>query len=359
MDHWEREYHVSRIISGLTRYRSQGRIYWIGPVSRESRYIASEVYREALRDAWDNELMGSEEVLALLIRSGTWTEKDDEQFRLLTDKLDELKVGLYEAWSNVNLRAEIRNAIHKGRDELQRLTSIRHSLDYITAEGVATSAKIRFLTGASLLRSDRSRYWTEPELDWLRPDELVDGAMEHLAKHRLDETAIRDIARNEPWRSIWSARQHCGGGLWENPSVDLLDEQRTLILWSSAYDSIREHPNTPSDDVIDDDDMLDGWMIIQRKKREADLVTKRGEEISSNPKIRDADEIYKMVETVEDARKIHNLNSEFSKQVKKQRFSHLKQMKEVSEARMPDTAQKLQMERARLEAEGIRQRKGR
>lgn len=349
MEIWEREYHVNRIVSGLSKVRHKDKTYWVGRASRQARYLGAEIQKESIEECWANGLMSRDDAIQTLINAKIWNEQEESQYKLLGEKLDELKVGLYESWSNASARSGIRNAIKKGRAEHQRLENIKHSLDHLTVEGVSTSARVRFMTGASLLLSDFSPYWTDPVLDWHRHDNLIDIAMEHLAKIRLSETDLRDIARNEPWRSIWSSRTHCGQGLIDIPSVDLMDEQRSLILWSSVYDSIRDHPEAPSDDAFDDDDMLDGWMIIQRKAREANMIKKRGEEISKNPKIKNADEIYKFVESAEDARKIESLNSAVSKNIKKQRLDHLKKFGQVDEAKMPDTARKNQMELNRLE----------
>ena len=38
----------------------------------------------------------------------------------------------------------------------------------------------------------------------------------------------------------------------------------------------------PTDDVIKDDDLLDGWFVIQAKKREKDRLEKEFEEKNKN-----------------------------------------------------------------------------
>lgn len=101
--------------------------------------------------------------------------------------------------------------------------------------------------------------------------------------------------------------------------------------------------------------MLDGWMIIQRRKREAMQAQKRGSEIS-NEKIRNANEVYIMSDTVEDARQVDKLNDQVASHIKQQRMAHLKKHGTVSEMNMPDTWQRFQMELAQLESNRIRGR---
>ena len=83
----------------------------------------------------------------------------------------------------------------------------------------------------------------------------------------LGESEIRELARSEPWKSIWSSSKN-EGVLFGKRAIELSEEQKHLIMWSTMYDSIGESPDSPSDKIIADDDMLDGWLILQRRERE-------------------------------------------------------------------------------------------
>jgi hypothetical protein len=91
--------------------------------------------------------------------------------------------------------------------------------------------------------------------------------------------------------------------------------------------------------------MLDGWMIIQRRKREAE-VDKQALGNNTNQKIANSDEVFYMAETIEDARKIEKMNDGVGTMLKKQRMSFLKEKGEVAEIMMPDTWLRLQTEAA-------------
>ena len=56
------------------------------------------------------------------------------------------------------------------------------------------------------------------------------------------------------------------------PSCDLSDDQKSVILYSRMYDSAYESPDRPTDEVIEDNDMFDGWMA--KGRREADKERK-------------------------------------------------------------------------------------
>lgn len=355
MDAWERDYHTSRIISGRWRIKIGDTPYLLASPSREHRYLANEIYREIFHEAHLEGVMVDEDVERIMRKRKVWTDHDQDQLNQLTKLIEDMKVGLYENLSQSNARLAIRHALEKGRVEHARLFNLRHSLSHMTCEGVAASAKSRFLTGCSLLLMCGTAYWPNPEVCWRRPDTILDTVMDYIARNRLGEAEIRCLARSEPWRSVWSASKHAGRGVFDLPSCDLGEEQQALILWSSIYDSIKEHPDCPSDDVMNDDDMLDGWMILKRREREADQAKKQGEDVLGNEKIRNADEVFIVANqnrTVEDVAKMTGaLNDGVAKHIRAERLAHLKRHGEVHEIHMPDTLQRLQMEWASMESD--------
>ena len=46
----------------------------------------------------------------------------------------------------------------------------------------------------------------------------------------------------------------------------LIDQKNILIL-SRMYDNVQESLDCPADDIMQDDDMLDGWFIHQKNKK--------------------------------------------------------------------------------------------
>jgi hypothetical protein len=103
------------------------------------------------------------------------------------------------------------------------------------------------------------------------------------------------------------------------------DEQRALVNWSLLYDNVYQHPECPADAVVEDDDLLDGWLIDQRRDREAKATGGGGRvQLVGNEKIRGSQEVYLVAETPADARKVVDLNDEFGRAVQKQRFAHLR-----------------------------------
>jgi hypothetical protein len=96
------------------------------------------------------------------------------------------------------------------------------------------------------------------------------------------------------------------------------------------YDSVYEHPESPNDKIIEDDDCLDGWFIDQRRKNEK---IKKENEINGmlgNEKIAKAGEVFIVAGSREEADAIHGINSPQSEANRKNRLNLIKEKGVVS-----------------------------
>ena len=112
------------------------------------------------------------------------------------------------------------------------------------------------------------------------------------------------------------------------------------------YDNVYENPERPSDEVIEDDDMLDGWFAKlrkdaekERKQREVDsILNKKG--VGKNGK----GETFVVSGSVEEANKIRGLNGVNERMKMRQREVAVKQKGSVEEQNLPDVKLELRSE---------------
>jgi hypothetical protein len=121
-------------------------------------------------------------------------------------------------------------------------------------------------------------------------------------------------------------------------------EQKAIVVWSSIYDNIGESPDCPHSTILDDDDMLDGWLIIQRQTREKDQKQKRGTEFTGNQKIAGAQEVYLPAQTEQDAKDISDLNQGYGERVRRSRLAQVEREGRVPLMKFDDMKQRLQIE---------------
>ena len=79
----------------------------------------------------------------------------------------------------------------------------------------------------------------------------------------------------------------------------------------------------PTKEVIEDDDMLDGWFIVQAEKREQEKAENEFDN-NTNEKVKNSDEVFVMTKNEKDIHRVENMNSLDSKMVKKQRAAVMK-----------------------------------
>jgi hypothetical protein len=351
----EREYAVSRLIAGCIKCsikNNNGCVIHllVKTPSRYHRYIAQEIYVDKLRES---ELEGScteEEILNILISKKMWDDDKETKLAKLIKDVDEIKMELYHLVFKSVERAMKKKELDLIRAEINKLSEIKNSFSHSSAIGAAEMAKARYLIAHSLFYLDgQPVYHTEYDY-WHSDDTVIENVVHCINSKRLSEGDLREIARTEPWRSIWNCRKP-EGELFGVPAVDLSDEQRILCVWSGIYDSIYEHPEAPGEEVIEDDDILDGWMLVQKKKREQSMLDAATGAITDNEKIKSAGEIFIPANNMRDAKKIGALNDRGAQITKAQRMSLLRKKGIVQEIEMPDSKQKIEAELANMWAE--------
>lgn len=346
MEQAQRELLVARIAAGCQRFKirtedGEERLLLKKP-SLENIYIAQEIYFNYLEESRALGCYSEEDVIDWLIDEGTWTEEKQTTLDTVTEQIEDFKVKLYELTFKSKEKRIIRKALKVAKETVAKLRQERASFNYLTSTGAASLLRSRYLIACSVYKQEGVPYYSEDGF-WQADPYILDQIVEYYYSTRLEEVVYRELARTEPWRVIWNGKK-AEGSVFSVGAVHLSEEQRSLVMWSGIYDSIYEHPECPTDDIIDDDDILDGWMIIQRRKRLEGADKRRGEELVSNEKVRNSGEVFIPVDTMADAKKIDALNDDHARMVKRQRLAFARKRGVVHEAEMPDSMQEIQQE---------------
>ena len=108
------------------------------------------------------------------------------------------------------------------------------------------------------------------------------------------------------------------------------------------YDNAYQSMECPPEEVFEDDDMFDGWLIEQRRKREKDQKQKQVDLMKNVPD--SAQEVFVFAPTREDANKVYDLNDRDSRMKIKQRQQLIEQRVEVEAQDLPDTQLELRQQ---------------
>lgn len=302
--------------------------------SREHRYIAEHIYSKTYQEGIDQGLHTDSSLLDWMGSQGYWKPEEEEILKGIEIDIDSLKVGLYESGLILSKSKAIKDTLRNAKLKLREYYSKKHRFDNISASYNASMAKLIYLLRRSIQTLDGRLVHLSS----------IGKLTDYISENKISDEDFRELARTEPWLSIYSIGQDVFG----IPVVDLTEEQKSLLCWSMLYTNIRKHPECPSNNILEDDDALDGWLIVQKKKNSESINKKKVDEFITNDKIRNSDEIFVVVDNPEDAKIVEDMNDPLAAMRKKQRFNYLAEKGAVNELDMPDMKQKITMEINRM-----------
>ena len=341
---------VNRILSGFLKYKFGDDVYLVGPIDIKRKYLIDEIHAELMQEGDKIGLLTMDQSIQYLIDQGLWSLQRNAQLEVLIKDVEKFKIELFENRFKSRDAGRIRKKIKLFDDRIMKLMDEKFALYYTTSDGFASVLKTYYTVGYSLYYMDGSLVWNDDSFLY-RSNHILETAVDYYIHHRLSDDQYRFIAKSGKWKQIWNSSKLA---LFAANSSNWTEEQNRLVSWSQIYDNIYSHPEPPEDDVIEDDYMLDGWMLIQHKKNSTSAMTP--DNISSNPKIQNAEEVYIVAQTQQDAQNVNKLNDFRAIQVKKQRQAMLNQQGKVNESNLPDRAFERQLTKNKMMIEKSRKK---
>lgn len=316
MNSYEREYFVSRVRSGVCYLKLNNERIKVLTPTIEDELLANEIFMESFDQARSDDTFTNDEMLEWMQDRGLWTKEKDDKIKGCEKDIEKLKVEIFNARSKEKLRETIRLYLRSAEKALLKLQQEKEDFFNRTCEGIALQDKLMFLFG-------RCCFINSEPIDISNSD--ISLLYYQYSSLQLTETQIRELARNDPWKLYWITKDYAP--LFGNDKNRLLsNDQKGLIIWSKMYDNIQESMDCPTEEVIEDDDMLDGWFILQRRKHKSDRAKSELESKTSNQKIANADEIMIMTDSSKEADNIHNMNSIGGEIVRQQRLNTVRKL---------------------------------
>lgn len=348
MQYSEREYLVNKIISGCTVCTFNDESVYVYESSPNDKVIAHNLYLEEYRRA---ELLGTPteiEILDYMKGLGLWNQILEDELEKIPKAIEELKVELYNAYFQFKRRDGIKKSLDSLRFREVELIKQKDKLKYVTCEGFALTCKNRHLICSGAKRSDGSKFFIKNYEDYSQTE--LDIFINDYLNNKINDDVIRSLSTEEPWRSIWGAGKH-EGAIFGIPSSLLSQEQRMILVWSRIYDSIFESPDCPPDEIIDDNDCLDGWMIVQSRNRQKERQNEHG--YKPGDKFNKADEVFMFVDNPDDISRVNAMNSPAAILRKQQRMNALTRAGgKLEDQYMPDSQNKMREQLMQLQQRG-------
>lgn len=324
--------YLSRILSGFYLFLynniSYKLIYPDIKIKYEAELYAAQEYESNKFNDWIHD----DNIIDSLVSMGVWTYNGDNNLKNLEKQIEDLKVDLYKNFLNPTKIKSLKKTLNNTKNALNTQYNIRHSLDQYTITGYSQYIKNQYILIHSLYHIDNSRVFNDINTTDFN---LLTNLSNAIADHTIDISIFRQIARSDIWKNYWSANSD---HLFDQSVINWTDEQKTLVVLTKMYDNAYQHPECPPDNVFEDDDMFDGWMIMQRRESEKTRNKNRTEKVLEGKKLDKAGEVFIVANSKEEAQNIYDLNDVSSRHIIRERESVIKQTEgTIDVSQLPDT----------------------
>lgn len=340
--------YISRILSGFYVFFHKNikykLIYPDIDIKYEAELYAAEEYDRNKFNDW----LPEDDILYSLIDLGIWSHDGDKHLENLEKQMEDIKVDLFKNFLNPSKIKSLKRNLENCKSGYNRLYEVRHSLDHITAMGYSNILKNQYILINSIYDFNNNKLFQDiASID----QNLLNDISLIINQNHIDVGTFRAIARNDIWKNYWSANKE---NIFNKATINWTDEQRTLVVMTKMYDSAYEHPDCPPDNVFQDDDIFDGWMILQKRENEKNKNKNRAEKLLDG-KLSKAQEVYLMAGSKEEAQNIYNLNDINTQNIIKERNNViLNSNKDIEQANLPDIQRNLIVETNRKFTESRR-----
>lgn len=334
MKDYEKEKYLYRILSGKTMLKRL-RLDVLAP-SLDLLYEAEEIYSEYFDKKG---LMSKEDLHQYLLNDGEITIQDLNYIKEFRNLLENLQVELCSNFSDQLKADQWRKMISDAKEKYEYISTKVSEYDSYSKEGLANYAKSIFL-----IRN--TTYCNQKLYDFSNIQPVV--ILNELNKYIISVDDVRNLAKNSSWANTWFSLK--GQNIFNNfPTF----EQQLLIMWSKIYDNVRESMEFPGEDLLQDNDALDGWLIIQNKKSKEKQNEKKTK-LSRNSKIANADEVFIIANNKEEADRINRLNSNHARRIKDERLKQIQAKGAIHHHNFLDVRRDIQAEYHKLQMDRLK-----
>jgi hypothetical protein len=300
------------------------------------------IYGNIINEEKYGEWIREENLIPVMMSLGLWARNTEKEISRLEKKIEDLKVDLYKNFKKRDNQKKIRKSLQDTKSDLGSIIMRKHDFMTHTLEGYALSIKNEYIICRTLYKNDKRLFDSQNQdsTSYTYFNDLVNEINQYMIS--IDQ--FKTIARSPAWRSYWNANKT---NVFSAQVIDWTDDQRTLVNITKMYDNVLENPECPPEEIINDDDMLDGWMITQKRKAEKEKSQKSLDEL--NPNLKNANEVFLFANNEDTFEDISSLNGEESNYRLKEKLRFMKNNKElIDDSILPDVQRELIQQRTEM-----------
>jgi len=259
-------------------------IYPYGDDKLYSDFLYDSYYNNAINDG----ILSKEDLESVIKARGLITEKEELREQELVKLIKGQETLFTKMRFAKNKKDKVGENVKRLKTELFGLRRKFNSFYTLTAESVATEAKLNYLCWAATYNmSGKSRIWETYENFDLEKNvkfrsNIINEVMPVLIG--FSEKTLRKIARCVEWRIRYTSSLKVSLPLFSRKPEDYTKDQLALVYWSNFYQNIYEMmpDDRPDDETIENDTMLDSYMEEYYKGIEQNRTISRAKGRGSN-----------------------------------------------------------------------------
>lgn len=253
----------------------------------------------------DHYWLSSSQINFLLNHYNLWNSAKEAQYKELQNKLEDTKIDLYLNYIDIKLRKKNHDLIQSLNKLLHKFYIEKNYFDNLTLESYCNSLKNQYLIMNCIYDINNNKLFNIEDFNSI-DSSLLDDILYQIYHNTLSIDDLKSFAKSDIWRSYWDSKKE---NVFDKHVLELTDDQRTLINISKTFDAIKEHLDSPPEDIFNDNDALEGWMLHQfREKEKEKKKTALENRASTTTKSKSHSNVFIMSENEEDAQNIYSLN---------------------------------------------------
>ena len=315
----------------FTEYRSIPII--LHPASSDILARSCLVYENGHRSAIRDGLMTEQELIKYHISEGEWSVQQESQMEMLKQTIKEITKRLLSLYFQKTKLEQSRQLIRKAEQKLYDIASKRQALLFGGAENYATLKQQHHII-SNVAMDDHGSLVCE-HLETITDMEFIKHLthayfIDSIVPHK----ALRLIARSGEWKHRWMASK-ISGQIFDNPLGTWTLNQQNLVAWAHTYDMVYEAYERPSQDIIEDDDVLDSWLINESDKMDVRSKQTIGDSIlGKTPDKKGRNEKFVMTDQA-GSKEVYKMNDPMTRMKVAANSKVIAERGEVEEAKLP------------------------
>ena len=348
MTHLNLEKLLYRILLGYYYININNKYKVISP-DLKTKYEAEILYDNIIEEnKFDKRFLTLKEIEMSLIANNIWNPELDKKIKEIENEIEDAKVDIYLNFLNSSKKTLYEKNIESLKKILSQLYNKKNSFNHLSIEDHATSVKNEFIISNTIYDSKNNLVINyNDNLDYI----ILQNFIQEIVNNMIQACDIRRLAKSNVWHMYSTTT---------NINQDILtasDDYKLLISYTNMYNNIKQHPECPSQDIIEDDNALDGWSIHQNRKAEKDKKKQSILDKVGGKNKNQGDHVFIFTNNEEEIKAINDLNDPEQKLFKKELEVHNKANPGAKWEDLAPIKRKIQMEAQKKSDQQVKNRK--